>query len=418
MLDVIEAVKPKYISPKSDEWWHKTQKGEVPDKLLRGKTRAQAFLDWHCRLNEWLASKGIKMIIHEDMLSPFHNGKRQDTYKIVDKLPKDIIIGWWKGGFYLDEGIPWFIDKGFTIWGACTGFFTFNDKLKGNPQIQGFGQTVYGFRNRIFGFYADEYKYLYGLYRAADYAWNMTVDKRETIKDQIENGYLPAISNIFSVKPNTLAGTKVTPIDISKSINCSLGKLLKECLPEKYGKTKYKFDLPKNKVNIASIPMKFEAGAKDCVLLEDNQQVVIPVNKKASSLIFLHTTLVNTKLIKDGKVKIHYRDWLYGFPYGKYIVRYSDGTSQTLKLRNGENIANMDVFPFMRVTNDCRYNFNIYGKNGKSITLYQWEWVNPFPKKKAKEIVVEGEGKLDPGIIKTVLFAISRRSIKKSPDSK
>jgi hypothetical protein len=246
----------------------------------------------------------------------------------------------------------------------------------------------------------------------------MSVDKRESLKEQIENGYLTAIRGIFAIKPNPWAAEKCTPIDMSKSMTCSLDKLSQEFFPEKYGKTKYKFGLPKNKVNIASIPMKFEAGDKDCVLLLDNEQAVIPVNKKASSLIFLHTTLVNTKLLKAGKMKIHYRDWLYGYPYGNYIVKYSDGTSETLKLRAGENIANMDVFPFMRATNNCRYNYNIYGKNGKSITLYQWEWVNPFPKKEIKEIIANGEGKLDPRMIKTVLFAVSRRDLKKSPEEK
>ncbi len=50
MLDVIEALQPKYVSPKSDEWWHERRADETPDEPLRGKTRAQAFLDFHTKL--------------------------------------------------------------------------------------------------------------------------------------------------------------------------------------------------------------------------------------------------------------------------------------------------------------------------------------------------------------------------------
>ena len=124
MLDVIEALEPKYVSPKSDEWWHERKADEAPDALMHGKTPAQAFLESHVKLNQWLRRRGITMMIYEDMLSPFHNGKRFDTYKVIDRFPKDVILHMlWSSGNVAKE-VRYFTERGFRVWPNATGMFT------------------------------------------------------------------------------------------------------------------------------------------------------------------------------------------------------------------------------------------------------------------------------------------------------
>jgi hypothetical protein len=159
MLDVIEALQPKYVSPKSDEWWHDRRPDETPDELLHGKTRAQAFLDFHTKLNDWLHERGITMMIYQDMLWPYHNGKRFDTYRVIDAFPKDVILTLWSGG-NTDKEIRYFTDRGFPVWPNATGMFTLSDESK--RRVMGFGKGIYSFGNdksRLL----DEYSALWSL---------------------------------------------------------------------------------------------------------------------------------------------------------------------------------------------------------------------------------------------------------------
>ena len=176
MLDVIEALQPKYVSPKSDEWWHERRPDETPDELLHGKTRAQAFLDFHTKLNAWLHERGVTMMIYEDMLSPYHNGKRFETYRVIDAFPKDVILTLWSGG-NTDKEIRYFTERGFRVWPNATGMFTLSDESKGH--VMGFGKGIYSFGNdkaRLL----DEYSPLWSLsniLRTADYAWNFAKEE-------------------------------------------------------------------------------------------------------------------------------------------------------------------------------------------------------------------------------------------------
>ncbi len=409
MLDVIEAVKPQYVSPKGDEWWHRRKAGVTPDELLRGKTRAQAFRDFYVKMRNWLAEQGIKMTVYEDMLSPYHNGKKYDTYKIVGDLPKDIIITWWKGGHYLNDGLPWMIDKGFEIWGICTGFYTFNDDQKKQSAIKGFGKTLYSLNNWSYSDNANFYYYLpYVLLRTADYAWNMQSDKGESVEDYIETGKAYVGRSLFSIKPNPHAGEKFSPIDISRSVTHSFDSILKSLKIDTVS-------VPSENQEIGFIPMLFTKEEKNCILLQDGKKVSIPVNRKFSSLVFLHTAFVDIDLVRKEKIKLpSKRNWIYGYPVGKYIVNYKDETSAVLKLRSGENIIPATLGPLFRDTLDHRYTYLVRDEDGKTLGLYQWEWVNPHPGKEIKEISITGEGIFDQRTLKTVLFAVTGREVKSS----
>ncbi len=407
MLDLIEAMSAKMASPAGDEWWAKLKPGETPDPTLNGKTRAEVFRDFQTAHHDWLAGRGVRMTMYEDMLNPYHNGKYQEIYKIVDQLPKDIIITWWMS-MYLDEGLPWLLDKGFTVWCVCTGFYTLDEKFKNDPRIQGFGKTLYSFGNYLTkdtpGSQCNEPSYT--LLRAADYAWNLKQDNNESLNKAIESGRLENIRAARTSPANPWAGASLKPIDISKAFNADFNAEIK----------RFNFKsvtLPCNEINIANIPTSFGAGELNCILLEDKTLRPIVIDGKFSALVFLHTSMFNRQEIEKTKPKFpNWRDYIYGYPFGQYIVKYEDGSETVLKLRFGDNILLADLGALFRDTLNCRYIFRLQAEDFNTLCLYQWEWANPFPEKKIQEIRAIGEGVYPPELFKTLLFAISGRNMR------
>ncbi len=398
LLDVIEAMKPKYVFPGGDEWWQKRQPGEKPDKLLRGKPRDQVFYEFCIDLNNWLKKRGITMIYYHDMLTPYHNGKRYNIYKSISKFPKDVIIAAWS-----DCHLEYFLDKGFKVWIESTGWCKSAYKSV-KDRVEGFGITMYGF-----GYTSSIHRYcrltlLDQLYRSADYAWNIKEDEGETIDDQIESGRMGALYWIFATKPNSIAGKKIEPVNIKNSLNYSLRKFFREEL-----KSETYPELPLGIKRVGFIPMNLYGNKENnCIIIQKGQRSYIPVGKKYSSLIFLHATHID----KDyGKyIKYKHRDWPYGPPCGNYFIHYEDGVVIKANIRLSKNIYKINAKFFERYPVDCIYTYTIEDKKkGNSYCFYQWEWINPRPDKKIVNIELRHDNYFD---ITVILLSISGRQIK------
>jgi hypothetical protein len=401
MLDVIEALQPKYVSPKSDEWWHERRPDETPDELLHGKTRAQAFLDFHIKLNEWLRERGITMMIYEDMLSPYHNGKRFDTYRVIDAFPKDVILTLWSGD-NTDKEIRYFTDHGFRVWPNATGMFTLGDDAK--HRVMGFGKGIYSFGNdksRLL----DEYSPLWSLsniLRTADYAWNFSEEEKA------DPARLVAIEQLLAVRPNPRATERVEPIELDSVMTDSWDAFLKTAKPEAYARHAQPVDLPHGRQEIGFLPMRLSDGERDCIVLRKNSTpVALPVQGRFASLIFLHTAFVhdpNDKTVAGVRI----REWMYGWPCGNYAVQYADGSQAVLPVRLTNNVKRFDTASATRATLDNRYTWTIEDVNGAPVHLFQWEWVNPKPDDEIVRVVAEHDGILD---VSLSLFAVSGRTL-------
>jgi len=55
-------------------------------------------LTQHPAPQKFIRERGITVMIYERMLSPYHNGKRFDIYRVSDAFPKDVILTLWSGG--------------------------------------------------------------------------------------------------------------------------------------------------------------------------------------------------------------------------------------------------------------------------------------------------------------------------------
>ena len=403
MLDVIEALQPKYASPKSDEWWHSRDQGQPLAELLHGKTRAEAFLDFHVKLNEWLKAKGVTMMIYHDMITPYHNGKRFDLYEIAERMPKDIVILHWGS----PDDIPkWFAKRGFTTWMNPTGVRLIPEGLE--QYVGGYGKGMYSF--------GDSKKMpsellgtsnMYTLHQAADHAWNLSRDQRVGWGDLVESGRLAAVRNLFAMRPNPRAGETIRPLDIQAQMNQSFSEFLKQAKPDVYMKHDRSVVVKNGTREIGFVPTQFgPEDGKNCIAVRRNDpKVSVPIDGHFSSLIFLHTAHLHSR---DGIRPTTYREWPYGFPCGDYVVRYEDGSESELPLRFEYNIRRFDVPSINRATNDNRCVHTVKDTNGADIYLFQWEWVNPRPDQRIVSVDLRHDNELD---VSLAILAISGRAV-------
>lgn len=389
--DIIDALGAKYLFNKNDEWWQK-RGTEKPDELCRnGKTYAETFLDFNLRLHKYLSKQGVRMAMFEDMLSPYHSGKRYDIYKVIDRFPKDVLITCW--GINPDGAAKYFHDKGFEVWGNRTSFNTYGS---GSKYINGYAAGIYSFGNGSMGVKPRNQSYIIlKVIWSADYAWNFRAEESNEYLDNISSGRLCALTNMLSVDENPHVSEKTIPVYLEKLVNTKFASSVG---------VEFK-SMPAGKVNVGNIDMVISDDANNSVLLDAQSKVQIPVRNKFSSLIFLHTaSMTEDDQKKAYKVK---RNWPHGFPAGDYVVTYKDNTAEKIPVRIGENIQLYDVPWWARATNESRFQYYLQDKNGKDYFLYQCEWVNPHPDKEITDISWEAYSKAFKSSV--YLFAITGR---------
>ncbi|MBN1676368.1 MAG: beta-N-acetylhexosaminidase [Kiritimatiellae bacterium] len=419
MLDTIEALGCRYATPKGDEWWHTPKKGEKPQDVIRGMGRAERYLDFQVKCRNFLKSKGVRMLLFSDMISPYHNGQRTGAYKLVDRLPKDVVICDWGGG----ETAAWFRKHGFEVWRTPNGGGGLDEELA--RAVNGFGNIIYGTGGDGVGL-RDDYNTMqstYSLCRAADIGWNAYDYPGD------EPGREVSIRNLFALRPVGLAGARCTPLDLTGSFTHSFNAYLKQVKPEKYGNGVVPVQLGSRVQEIAHVPMRLgakgppdqadrpdstkrpdraDAGAGNCIILrEKSEDVAIPVNARYASLVFLHTAFVHNFKDPRGQPGMN-RQWPYGWPCGRYVVRYEDGEQATLPVRLTRDIRRFDTSSRNRATNNNRYVFVLQDCGYDPVHVFQWEWVNPHPHKAIRELVVQHEKQLD---VSMILFAITGRDV-------
>jgi len=400
MLDVIEALGCKYASPKGDEWWGGgRKKGETPADVVRGLTKAERYLDFHVKCHAFLKSKGVRMMMFHDMLSPYHNGQHDGLYKLIDRYPRDIIINEW-GGL---RSLRWFAEKGFEVWGTPNGgggLYTEHKQL-----VKGFGNIIYSLgtdRARL-KCKRQTMHSTHSLCRAADFGWNAYDYPGD------EPGRAVSLQNLFALRPTGQAAERAVPLDLAGAFTHSLGAYFKEAEPDMYGDVSAPVPIKAGVRDVAHVPMRLAASTgRNCIVLrEKGGGVSIPVNARYASLVFLHTALINDPKDKRARPGMG-RKWPYGFPCGEYVVHYADGEERVLPVRLTLNVRRFNASSRNRATNENRYVYVVRDHVDDPVHLYQWEWVNPRPGQEIKSITARHDDQLDVSLI---LVAVSGREL-------
>jgi len=215
---------------------------------------------------------------------------------------------------------------------------------------------------------------------------------------------------MFAVEPNPFAGPKLEPIPITDQLSHSLSAYLKEVKKDAYASATRAVEIPDGLQEIGLVPTALAGGrARDSLILrEKDSSVTIPVGKRFSALVFLHTAFINDPRDKRAR-GAERRRWPYGWPVGDYVVTYADGTSEKLPLRLTMNIGRLDTTALSRATLENRYTYSLKDSNGDDVHFFQWEWPNPQPVKKIEQITVRHANELD---VSLVLMAVSGRSLR------
>ena len=353
----------RYFSPESDEWWHERNPREEQEDTIRGKTRAQVFLDFHLKCHDFLKKRGVRMAMSEDMVNPAHNGSRFDTWKIIDSLPGDIIILIWAD---IGNALKYFGEKGFECWGYTTGWFTFNQPER--KYMTGFGASLYGFGREWKLREPSSFIFHSSWFLGANYAWNFNNRSLDWSAASWKNsGELAAAEAVFAAAANPYGDEKFEPLDLSQFFNASAPAFAD-------GST-----------TVCNIPMSLgKSSGKNCVETGNDTPQTIPVRKKCSSLVFLHTALPGG-LYKAGKGFLS-RMWPRGYPVAEYTVVYSDGTKAVSPVRLNQEIYFENWQPQAGSTVFCRGMKIGYDADRQPHFAYQWELVNPHPDKEIAEV--------------------------------
>ncbi|HHV58968.1 MAG TPA: family 20 glycosylhydrolase [Clostridiaceae bacterium] len=351
------------------------------------------------KLYNYLRSKNLGMMIWGDMLQDCTEYK---TPPAITKIPKDIILLDFIWYFHPDKDIEdHLLDHGFKVimgnmYSSHYPRFEARARKKGiiGAEVSVWKQlTEYhlGFEGKIYDFVYSANMMWSSEYRSdLRLCYDHIISKlMPHLRSRLHGEKYPSLSKTRKCMPVSLPGAENCP-----PIPCGLATAVK-----KLGNTELK-GIPFDLNNIVSVISKAAGGDKYC------ECVTIPVNLTCDSLIFLHSTAENEKRIP----------WRNPVQVGVYIIEYRDGTILEVPVEYGGNAgvwnrryaAPMKHGFYRHQGYVATYLSDAYiqskTQDGKDITVYGYEWINPDKDKEISKITLKASGNSDSQVI---LFAIT-----------
>ena len=261
--------------------------------------------------------------------------------------------------------------------------------------MTGFGASLYEFGTEYKFHILSNFFFHSCWFLGANYAWNFNNRSLNwNYTDWMNSGELAVAEAVFAAASNFCGGEKFETLDLSKLYNASASVFAD------------------GSKTVCNIPMRLENfSEKNCIETGKDSPQTIPVHKKCSSLVFLHTAIPG-KLYLSGK-GFNYRMWQRGYPVAEYTIIYSDGTTGIYPVRLNQEIYFENRQPQAGSTVFCRGMKIAYDADRLPHFAYQWEWINPHPGKEITEIRIAIPNKWD---FIHRLLALSVRSIRNPSD--
>ena len=346
------------------------------------------------RMHEYLAKKGLRMMIWADML---HTCTRYKTPPAIDMIPKDIVLLDFIWYFHLDKDIePHLLDHGFQVVMGnmySSHYPRYEARRKQKGVIGAEVSTWLREDEYTLGFEGKIYDFLY----SAQMIWSE--EYREALRqtyDRILTSMIPRIREKLRGQPfpSLAADAKFTPLALGKAADAAPVPVeLEEATQELRGvpfKTGRALAVQSGKVRDAFYPSRAE----------------VAVNRKADSLVFLHASEGNAPRVP----------WAGLTAIAEYVVEYADGKKVRVPVEYAGNIAPWNrrhaepmphpmyrhegyigtylADPFLRAKTP----------SGGDVTLMGYEWLNPQPEKKIAKVTLRAKGDLDTA---TLLFGVT-----------
>ena len=391
--EVIDVVKPKqYVHMGHDEVY---TMGVCPK--CKGKDPALLYAADINRIYNYLAGKNLKMMIWSDMLQPTTDYK---TPPAIDMIPKDIVMldFIWYFNFALDYEDT-LLDKGYKVMigNLYSSHFTrYEQRIRKTNMIGAQTSTWCRIDEETL---AREGKFFDILY-TANMMWS------DKYSENLRYTYSKIIASMLPVLRSKLHGKRYPSLAEGKTAAPITLPASKARLPQNIANITRK--IPRCGVqNYAGIP--FDLSSLRIIAYGCNDtpnSVYIPVGNKFDSLVFLQAAAENAERIA----------WSELVEVGEYIVSYEGGTSCRVPVTYGGNIRVWrqrfgEPLPHQYYRHEgyiCTYYaeplIETKSSDGQDVTVYSYEWINPFRDKKIISIKCSATDESDADII---LFGIT-----------
>ncbi len=363
--EVLEVVQPeRFVHMGHDEVY---QIGVC--ELCEKRGAAEMFAEEVTRLHDYLAKKGLRMMMWADML---HDVTGYKTPPAIKKIPKDIVMLDFIWYFHLDKDIEkHLLANGFEVMVGnlySSHFPRYEERISKKGMIGGEVSTWVGIDEYTLGMEGKMYDFVF----TANMLWSSDYDSRMRLSyDSFAESF------IRNVRPY-IGGHKIE-------------KREKRIL----FKPDNKFGIPCDV--FGALPEGIDGGL---TISSGGLGKEIPVGGKYNRLAFCHAA---DKTTQRGA-------WEDLIEIGSYKVLYEDGTSEVIPALYGGNTGLLKSryatplhSPIFRHEGYCSTYFSdpIYGKTtyGEDYTIYRYTWSNPSPDKKIERITMHHSNNTDANIL-------------------
>jgi hypothetical protein len=377
--EIVEVVRPeRYVHMGHDEIY---QIGLCP--RCRDKDHADLYALHVTRMHEYLAKKGLKMMIWSDMLQPTE--RRYKTYTAIERLPRDIVMLDFIWYFHFDLDMEdHILPYGYKVVMGnmySSHYPRFEQRIAKEGMIGGEVSTWCRF---------DEYTLakkgkIFDVMYSAEMLWSESYDSRARevytawiakriprLRDELR-GLAKPIDYPVSSEAIALpaAPSPRLPVAVSEAVERS-SQTLGHCAFDFTGAQR-----------LSSAPIE------------------IPVSRRFQKLVFLHATAGNAPRLA----------WQPLVEVGRYVVRYADGTQVSIPVEYAGNIC-VYTRRYGAPLPQQYYRHQGYiatywgdpllqakSEDGGDVTALGFEWVNPYPEREIASIACSGSKEVDADIL-------------------
>jgi len=377
--EIVEVVRPeRYVHMGHDEIY---QIGLCP--RCQGKDHAELYELHVRRMYEYLAKKGLKMMIWCDMLQPT---ERYKTHPARERLPRDIVLLDFIWYFHFDLDLEDnLLPYGYKIIMGnmySSHYPRFEQRIAKEGMIGGEVSTWCR---------CDEYTLakkgkIFDLLYSAEMLWSETYDSRAReiytawitkrlprLRDELR-GIAKPFGHQFTSRAISLPA-----LPASSALPAALAEALQRTPTTLWSRS---FDFT-NAQRLTTTPIE------------------VPVRANYDKLVFLHATANNAMRIAWQPLK----------EVGRYIVRYADGSQVEIPVEYAGNICVYtrrygQPLP-QQYYRHQGYIATYWGDpllqaktgDGRDVTALGFEWVNPHPEREIAAILCCGNGETDADIL-------------------
>jgi hypothetical protein len=408
--ETVEIFRPRYFHIGMDEV-NDGPFAECPE--CRKKNPSELFLGSILRMHDLLAAQGVRTIMWHDTLLPREAfTDKVQGWKIVDRLPKDIIVADWDYGVYdqaAQERLRYFTGRGFQVLGAtfCSpkGIQTFAAGLSREAGTLGLFDTLWVYVNAWTKPETIAPEAWAAVTLTAQYAWNPRTPKLTEI------AYDPVYELARMLKPASPGTGKWSPVPLTECFNYRISDRADSWPGYGAGNTLEQVFAGDISCGQVTFRMAGEAAANNVILLSAQADealpatpVTIPLGRKAHRLAFLATC--NVPLNKDALSGFHRPT---AKPVvGKYTVEFADATTTEILLCYKWNIVDWN-YKFGAFAGRLAYSGET--RKGNRLQLMRTDWLNPYPDKTIRNLRATASNQAGMSL---AIFALSAEAVKEN----